>query len=76
MFVSCSVVSDSLRPHELYVAHQASPFMEFSRQEYCSGLPCHPPEDLPDPGIEPSYPVSPALRQILYHWATGEALSI
>ena len=53
MFVSCSVVSDSLQPHELYVAHQASPFMEFSRQEYCSGLPFPSPEDLPDPGIEP-----------------------
>ena len=27
--------------------------MEFSRQEYWSGLPCSPPEDLHDPGIEP-----------------------
>ena len=26
--------------------------MGFSRQEYCSGLPCPPPGDLPDPGIE------------------------
>ena len=25
----------------------------FSRQEYWSGLPCPPPRDLPDPGIEP-----------------------
>ena len=25
----------------------------FSRQEYWSGLPCTPPGDLPDPGIEP-----------------------
>ena len=25
----------------------------FSRQEYWSGLPCPPPEDLPDPGIKP-----------------------
>ena len=70
MFVSCSVVSDSLRPHELYVAHQASPFMEFSRQEYCSGLPFPSPEDLPDPGIEPWSPrLNPGLlhcRQILY----------
>ena len=32
--------------------------MEFSRQEYWSGLPFPPPGDLPDPGIEP---VSPAL---------------
>ena len=27
--------------------------MEFSRQEYCSGLPFPSPEDLPDLGIEP-----------------------
>ena len=33
--------------------------MEFSRPESWSGLPCPPPGDLPDPGIEP---VSPALR--------------
>ena len=25
----------------------------FSRQEYWSGLPCPPPEDLPNPGIPP-----------------------
>ena len=29
------------------------PSMEFSRQEYWSGLPFPSPEDLPDPGIEP-----------------------
>jgi len=28
--------------------------MEFSRQEYCSRLPFPAPEDLPDPGIEPT----------------------
>ena len=26
----------------------------FSRHEYCSGLPCPPPGDLPDPGIDAS----------------------
>ena len=31
------------------VAHQASLSMEFSRQEYWSGLPCPPPGDLPNP---------------------------
>ena len=36
----------------LNVAHQAPLSMEFSRQEYWSGLPCPPPGDLPDPGIE------------------------
>ena len=33
--------------------------MEFSRQEYWSGLPFPSPGDLPDPGIEPR---SPALQ--------------
>ena len=33
--------------------------MEFSRQEYWSGLPKPSPGDLPDPGIEPR---SPALQ--------------
>ena len=37
------------------VAYQALPSMGFSRQEYWSGLP-FPPEDLPDPGIEPKSP--------------------
>ena len=40
------------------VACQAPLSMGFSRQEYWSGVPCPPPGDLPDPGIEP---VSPAL---------------
>ena len=34
--------------------------MGFSRQE-CSGLPCPPPENLPNPGIEPVSLMSPAL---------------
>ena len=38
------------------VAHQALPSMEFSRQVYWSGLPCPPPGDLPNPGIEPEFP--------------------
>ena len=38
------------------VAHQAPPSMEFSRQEYWSGLPCPPPAHLPDPGTEPMPP--------------------
>ena len=41
------------------VALQAPLSMGFSRQEYRSGLPCPPPGDLPDPGIEP---VAPALQ--------------
>ena len=39
------------------VARQAPLSVEFSRQEYWSGLPCPTPGDLPDPGIE----MSPAL---------------
>ena len=35
------------------IAHQAPPFMGFSRQEYWSGLPFPSPGDLPNPGIEP-----------------------
>ena len=40
------------------VAHQAPLSIEFSRQDYCSGLPFPFPGDLPYPGIEP---VSPAV---------------
>ena len=40
------------------ITHQAPLSMEFSRQEYRSGLPFPSPGDLHDPGIKP---VSPAL---------------
>ena len=43
------------------VAHQALVFMGFSRKEYWSGLPFPSLGDLPNPGIEPTSPVSPAL---------------
>ena len=39
------------------VAHQAPQSMEFSRQEYWSGLPFPSPEDLPNPGIELGSPI-------------------
>ena len=42
-------------------ARQAPLSMGFSRQEYWSGLPCPPPGDLPDPGIEPRLLSLPAL---------------
>ena len=42
----------------------------FSRQEYWSGLPCPPPGDFPNPGIEPR---SLTLRQVFTIWATKEA---
>ena len=34
--------------------------MGFSRQEYQSGLPCTPSEDLPNPRIKPTSPAAPA----------------
>ena len=38
------------------IASQAPLSMEFSRQEYWSGLPHPSPGDLPDPGIKPGSP--------------------
>ena len=42
------------------VAWQVPLSMGFSKQEYWSGLPCPPPEDLPHPGMEPVALTSPA----------------
>ena len=56
--VNCSVVSSSLLP-PWTVAHQAPLPMQFSRQEYWSGLPFISPGYLPNPGMEPG---SPALQ--------------
>ena len=48
--------------------------VEFSRQEYWSGLPCPSPEDLPDPGIESESLPSPALADEFFSTgATQEA---
>ena len=38
------------------VTRQSPLSMEFSKQEYWSGLPFPSPGDLPDPGIEPGSP--------------------
>ena len=38
------------------IAHQAPLTMEFSRQEYWSELPIHPPGDRRNPGMEPGSP--------------------
>ena len=43
------------------VVCQAPLSMGFSRQEYLSGLSRPPPGDLPEPGTEPTSPMSPAL---------------
>ena len=53
--ISHSVMSDSLWPPST-VAWQAPLPMEFSRQEYWSGLPFPSPGDLAGPGIKPSSP--------------------
>ena len=54
-------------------------YKKLSRQEYWSGLPCPPPGDLPDPGIEPGSPVlqadslvseSPRKPRLLDGWAS------
>ena len=50
-------MSNSLQPHGLYLgAYQAPRSMEFSRQEYWSGLP------FPSPGDLPNQPGSPTLQ--------------
>ena len=51
----------------LWTVARLSPLtMGFSRQEYWSGLPCPPPGDLPDPGIELTSYVSCIGRLVLY----------
>ena len=57
--VSHSVMSYSAIPWT--VANQAPLSMEICRQEYWSELPCPPPGDPPDSGIEPTSSMSPAL---------------
>ena len=58
------------------VAHQDPLSMELSRQEYWSGLPFPMPEDLPDTGLEPASPVSPALAgKFFTHSSTWDAPS-
>ena len=53
---SCQILCDPMS-----VTHQAPLSMEFSRQEYWSGLPFPPSGDLPHPGLELETPVSPAI---------------
>ena len=64
------------------VANQAPLFMGFFSQEYWSGLPFPPPGDLPDPGIESPFLMSPALagrffigRQVFYSQGELDGLS-
>ena len=50
------------------IAHKAPLSMEFSRQEYWSGLPCPPPGDLLDSGIELMSPALQTDSLPLSHW--------
>ena len=45
------------------VAHKAPLSMGYFRQEYWSELPFPLLGDLPDPGIEPTFPASPTLQE-------------
>ena len=57
------------------ITHQVSLCMEFSRQEYWSGLPCPSPQDLPNSGIEPVSLPSPAVADGFFTIsATWEAI--
>ena len=57
------------------VACQPPLSMGFSRQEHWSGLPCPPPGDLPNPGVEPVSLTSSALAGGFCPNATWEGLS-
>ena len=55
-------------------AHQAPPSMAFPRQEYWRGLPCPPPGDLPDQGIEPTSLMSPTVADGFFTIAAAAKL--
>ena len=64
------VMSDSVMTPPWTIACQVPLSIGFPRQEYWSGLPCPPPGDLPNPGIEPE---CPAWQVDSLHWDTWEA---
>ena len=59
----CSVTQSypGLCNNPMDIAHQDPLFMEFSRQEYWTGLLLPSPRSLPNPGIKPEAHVAPAL---------------
>ena len=69
---ACSVVFFSCDP--LDCSPQAPLSIGFSRQESWSGLPFPPPGDLPDPGVEPTPLVSPALAGSFCHLGSPRML--
>ena len=50
---------------------QALLSMRFSKEEYWSGLPCPPPRDLRDPGIEPTSLTSPVVAGRFFTTSTN-----
>ena len=62
-FYMCFIVQTCVQLFAMLwtVVHQAPRFMRFFKQEYWSGLPFPLPWDLPDPGVEPTSSMSPAL---------------
>ena len=63
LVLSCSVMSNSVRPYRLTPAKLLCPW-GFSRQESWSGLPRPPSEDLSNLGIEPASLASPVLAGV------------
>ena len=75
---ACSVAKlclTLLQPCELQPARLLCPW-NFSRQEYKRGIPFPPPGELPDPGIKPMYPTSPALTGRFFTTEPSEKLNI
>ena len=60
------------------VAHQAPLSIEFSRQEYWSGLPFPSPGDLPEPVIRPGSPtlLADSLPSVLPEKTTSSTTSL
>ena len=81
LFVSCMHAKSfqlglTLRPYGLEPTRVLCPW-GFSRQEYWGGVPCHPPRNLSNSGIEPAYLMSPALASRFFTTSTTwEALII
>ena len=81
--LSPSLLPDSLQSYGLYPARPLCPW-GLSRQEYWSGLPCPPPEDPPNPGMEPRFPTlqadslpsePPGEPKLMYRFSSVQSLS-
>ena len=81
--LSPSLLPDSLQSYGLYPARPLCPW-GLSRQEYWSALPCPPPGDLPNPGMEPRFPTlradslpsePPGEPKLMYRFSSVQSLS-